>query len=306
VSERRIFRALLRLATRPFITAPASTPPSHTVAIVVPLSARDTLLPEEEVSLRQLSHFLGRYDKYLVAPRGSTITRDGFHTIGLDGKFFGSAAAHNKLVRRPEFYRLFQRYRYILVYHLDSLVLSDDLTRWCDAGWDFIGAPWLPCPDTPWVTEPRVGNGGFALMKIESVLQVLDTRYREEPVSYWSDLLLANADRVRWLFRGLARLQRVCPRVRLIDRLVREWRISENPGAYGDNNDFFWSYHASRFVPTFKVAPVDEGLRFAFEAAPRLCFELNHHRLPFGCHAWTKFDREFWRPYLVQADESAA
>jgi len=272
---------------------------------VIPLAARAELLPEEEVSLRQLSHFLGRYDKYLVAPEGLRIERDGFRTVYFKRKFFGSAAAHNKLVIRQDFYRAFANYRYILVYHLDSLVLSDELERWCAAGWDYIGAPWLPCPDTPWVKEARVGNGGFALMKVASVLDVLHERYLQHPARFWVDLFLAHAGVLGWLFNALERLQVRFDRSRIVDKAVLEWRASHDPGHYGDNNDFFWSYDAARLLPTFRVAPVEQGLRFAFEAAPRLCFELNHHRLPFGCHAWAKFDRDFWLPHLVPRESAA-
>jgi len=51
---------------------------------------------------------------------------------------------------------------------------------------------------------------------------------------------------------------------------------------------------------------VEEGLRFAFEGAPRMCFELNQQKLPFGCHAWAKFDRSFWEPYLIASDGTKA
>src|SRR5437773_2571678 len=81
-----------------------------------------------------------------------------------------------------------------------------------------IVAPWLPCSDTPWVKEPRVGNGGFTLMKVESVLKVLHNRYRKEPPSYWLDMLIRNSARLRLLFRILERLQRLFPRSRLINR----------------------------------------------------------------------------------------
>jgi hypothetical protein len=81
--------------------------------------------------------------------------------------------------------------------------------------------------------------------------------------------------------------------------------MTQNPGIHGRNNDYFWSYDAPRYW-SFRIAPVDEALQFAFEAAPRLCFELNHRRLPFGCHAWMKFDREFWKPYLLSTTETAA
>ena len=57
---------------------------------------------------------------------------------------------------------------------------------------------------------------------------------------------------------------------------------------------------AARELPTVMGEPQkDEGLRFSFEVAPRLCFELNGRRLPFGCHGWHRYDRTFWEPYLL-------
>jgi hypothetical protein len=68
----------------------------------------------------------------------------------------------------------------------------------------------------------------------------------------------------------------------------------------------FWADEAVTWVPEFRVASVEEGLRFAFEVAPRKCFELNAGQLPFGCHAWARYDRAFWEPYLLKEEENAA
>jgi hypothetical protein len=281
------------------------TPASRRVAIIVPLSSRPDLTPEEELSMRHLSHFLGTYDKYLVAPPGLSIERKGFKLVHFPAKFFGSAAAHNQLLMWPRFYRAFQKYEYILIYHLDSLVLSDEIIRWCDAGFDYIGAPWLPCGDTPWVKEARVGNGGFTLMKVANVLRVLYNRYKKEPAAYCSDLMMRNRKRFRPLFRLLEKLQPSFPNSKFINRPLYDLRKSERPDIHGCNNDYFWSFEAPRYLPEFKIASVEEGLRFAFEAAPRNCFEMNGRRLPFGCHAWTKFDRTFWEPYLLKSATGA-
>lgn len=299
----RVELPVLRLLTHLFVRSEnPKTSPSKTVAIVVPASSRTELLPEEEISVRHLFHFLGGYDKYWVAPSGGSIQREGFKILEFPRKFFGSVAAHNRLLMWPGFYQTFQDYEYILIYHLDSLVLSDEITDWCQAGWDYIGAPWVPCPDAPWIKEACVGNGGFTLMKVESVLKVLYNRYRKEPASYWSDLLVRNRSRLQLLFRFLEWLQPWFPASRTVNRPLEDLRKSEKPDIHGCNNDYFWSFQATRFLPEFKVASVEQGLRFAFEAAPRSCFELNGGQMPFGCHAWTKYDRSFWEPHLLIDD----
>jgi len=287
---------LTRMLVRPYRRAKA---PSKRVAIVVPLSARPELLPEEQLSLDHLCHFLGDYDKYFIIPPGISIGRAGFNNLHFPAKFFGSAAAHNRLLMWPNFYRTFEDYEYLLMYHLDSLVFSSDIERWCEAGFDYIGAPWIPCSDTPWVKEPRVGNGGFALMRIATVLSVLHNRYRQESATFWSDLVMRNAAKSTWLHSGLAAAGRMFPNSQIVNRLTEDLKITGKPDIHGRNNDFFWSFEAVRWCPEFRVAPVNDGLEFAFEAAPRMCFEMNQRRLPFGCHAWTKFDRAFWEPHLL-------
>lgn len=48
---------------------PLTNKATKEVAIVVPLSDRKDLTPEEEISYRHLMHYLGGYDKYMLAPR---------------------------------------------------------------------------------------------------------------------------------------------------------------------------------------------------------------------------------------------
>ena len=95
----------------------------------------------------------------------------GFGIKRFDNKYFGSAKAHTDLLFSPKFYKSFNSYKYILIYHLDSLVFSDQLRQWCELDYDFIGAPWVKHKDTVYagsMLEGKVGNGGFALKKVES------------------------------------------------------------------------------------------------------------------------------------------
>lgn len=59
------------------------------------------------------------------------------------------------------------------------------------------------------------------------------------------------------------------------------------------NEDIFW---ASREEKNFRIAPIDIALQFAFETNVKVCFEKNQRKLPFGCHAWQKYDFSFYRP----------
>ncbi len=269
---------------------------TRTVAVAVTLSDREGLTADEQISLRHLLHHLGRHDRYFVAPPGLPLPHPEFGVKRFPRRFFGSAAANGRLLLSAEFYRAFEAYEYILLYQLDALVFEDSLLEWCATGLDYVGAPYLPCDDSPWVRVPRVGNGGFSLRKVESFLRVLSSPRRyETPAEYWRRFAASRPAPGRWLHawrRPLKRL-RAFSGVRW---MTRRWR---------SNEDLFWSDEAVRFDPAFRVASVEQGLRFAFEVAPRRCFELNGRRLPFGCHAWPRYDRAFWEPYLLTGPAGA-
>ena len=61
------------------------------------------------------------------------------------------------------------------------------------------------------------------------------------------------------------------------------------------NEDIIWSL----FVP-FKKPNYLKALAFAFEMNPEQSFELNKRQLPFGCHAWEKYNPEFWKMYIPE------
>ena len=48
-----------------------------------------------------------------------------------------------------------------------------------------------------------------------------------------------------------------------------------------------------RTVPNFNVAPIGAALRFSWEVLPRRCYKICNGRLPFGIHAWARYDFPF-------------
>ncbi len=270
---------------------------SRIVAVVVPGYSRSEFTLDEEVSFRHLDTFLGHYDKFLVVPRSLSIQRAGFELKRFDDTFFGSAIANTRLMLSKTFYESFIDYQYILIYQLDALIFSDQLLEWCAAGWDYVGAPWIKCSDSPWVSKPRVGNGGFSLRNVHSFLRVLAShKYWIDPEAYWERISSEHSGFARYLHLP----NKLFKHVRAFNNVkqeIRQWHLRPDGTR---NEDHFWADHAVRYDPDFKVAPLDVGLRFAFEVTPRQCFEMNGRTLPFGCHAWQRYDRSFWEPYLIK------
>jgi hypothetical protein len=190
-------------------------------------------------------------------------------------------------------YEALSGYEYILISQLDALVLSNQLSHWCTAGYDYVGAPWLRDPDQPERGFSRAGNGGFSLRRVSSFLGVL------------------NQAGPSWVAMGRS----VTCRLPDLDRFPRRdrWRkrmriaravsagVQQYLARYGVHEDQFWADRAHLFDPAFKVAPPSVAVGFSFEVAPRYCFEINQRRLPCGCHAWGKYDRAFWEPHLLGA-----
>jgi hypothetical protein len=271
--------------------------PCKRVAIMVPLPS-PKLAPDDEISMRHLRAHLDHYDKFLLIPRGMRVDIPGFHVIELDHKHFGSAANHNRMLYLPEFWELFSDYEFALMYHLDALVFSDQLSEWCDKGYDFIGAPFIISDDSPWVKVERVGNGGFALYRVSSVLKVLWNRYRQRPSKYIEDHHWKWIERQKNLLKPVRAAVPQWLRGPLTDPLRNTVKRFDHIEANEVNNDAFWADEAKRYLPEFNIAPFDEGLRFAFEVAPSLCLERNGGQMPFGCHAWARYDRSFWERFF--------
>ena len=196
----------------------------------------------------------------------------------------------------PQFYKRFIDYKFILIYHLDALVFSDQLIEWCEMNYDYIGAPWIKHKDAPYAGNPtyegRVGNGGFSLRKIGSFLKVLcSKKYAIEPKAHWEKYYASKKGITKLFYLHKKLIKYVLPfnNVKL-----------DVSGFTNLSEEIFWVTRAKHYYPDFKFPPVETALRFAFESVPRYCFERNSHKLPFGCHAWQRYDREFWEPYLLK------
>ena len=271
--------------------------PTKRAAIVIPMHNRPGFTADEEISLRHLERHLGAYDRYFVAPRGLAVARSGYRVKYYSPRFFGSVEANRALLFAKHFYRGFLDYEYILIYHLDALVFSDDLEYWCDQGYDYIGAPWFEDRDAPERGFRGVGNGGFSLRDVRAFLRVLDSEvYKIEPNEYWRRYYSHRAGGAR--LKG--RIRTALKHLRLVNGV--RWHLRQ----YKPNEDLFWSYCAHHYDPGFRIADPMTALRFAFEVQPGYSLELTDGRLPFGCHAWPVYDREFWEPYLLPDASGAA
>lgn len=72
-------------------------------------------------------------------------------------------------------------------------------------------------------------------------------------------------------------------------------------GQWLGNEDMLFSMAAGRLIPfrwLLKLPQWQQALDFAFEQNVEKAFDLNQRRLPFGVHAWEKYNIEFWQKHI--------
>jgi hypothetical protein len=258
------------------------------VAIVVPIYK--PLNQDEKISFAHLKKHLVKFDRFMVMPETlpqTNIPTAGFQIIRFPDNNFSSVYSYSCLMNTKDFYEQFTGYEYILIYQLDALVFSNELLKWCNKGYDYIGAPWFTHIIGDFCTQKgltaNVGNGGFSLRKVASFLKVINT------VEKTSTKQVSN-HYLRKLYFIISILT---------GKSHKKW-LNTPPSSYPFNEDGFWSFEAPKYLKKFKIAPFNEALQFAFEKEPERCFKLNNGKLPFGCHAWSKYNPIFWKKYITR------
>ena len=267
----------------------------NSVTVVIPVY-KSSLSDSERISLEQCCKILGKHPFSLVCPDGLAIDeyvsyfeRYGvsFSCIHFDETYFRNIEGYNRLLLSLDFYQAFENFTYILIHQLDALVFKDELDAWCAKGYDYIGAPWFK---TFWRFKPgkrlyAVGNGGFSLRKVQSCIKVLSHTGKFKPYRYCFSFRNS-------LLLKLKKLSKAQWRALKFENTAHFF-ISINR----KTEDRFWSLDTRHAYVDFAVAPIEDGLKFAFECRPSYLYILNKN-LPFGCHAWNRYEPDFWRNAL--------
>jgi hypothetical protein len=260
---------------------------------------RSQLTELEEVSMRQLRHHLSALPIYGVCPHGVSLGPNVQH-VHFPDRYFRDLPAQNWLRLQPFFWRAFTQHEYILIYELDSIVISSDLERFCTGEYDYIGAPWIAFESGRPVRFTGVGNGGLSLRRVGAALSVLTSRRPfMTPREYWQKVGRSRA-RGRSVVSICGAVSKLLPWRNNVRWYTRQF-IHAPGRTWAPHEDKFWSHSAKIFHPEFKVAPVETALAFAFEGPVAFCLKHNGGRAPFGCHKWRYHacDRAYWESHLA-------
>ena len=261
------------------------------VCIVIPVY-KDKLSGAEEASFRRTLSVLSEYDTLIVCPEGLDTTaytsiagEKSLYFKTFAPSYFSGTEGYNRLLLSKEFYQPFSDYRYILICQLDAYVFRDELLEWCSKGYDFIGAPLVGhYTDTAFSPAMRVGNGGFSLRKVETALHFFASR--------------RNVFNAGQICRRIDIWKKPWTRIFVWGLMMLGWH--NKPQIVADrwrhNEDDFWSGLLSDSNYALRLPSPSEAMRFSFERFPKELYEMTGHALPFGCHAWEKYQfEEFWK-----------
>lgn len=268
--------------------------------IVIPCH-KVSLTKYEASSLMRCITVLSNFDIFLITYNDLNLknysyifnkTNKTYFVKYFDKKYFASITSYNSLMLDKNFYRIFDNYEFMLIYQLDAWVFRDELEFWLHKGFDYIGAPWFIDYDSsnqPMPFMEYCGNGGFSLRNIEKMYKLLSMNIylpktfmalfkANKKKKLVSNILSIPIFYLKWLFQK--------------ERFLTIWQLATL------NEDTLIAKVARKYYPDFKIATAQEAMPFAFECKPDYLFKLNGNKLPFGCHAYRKYNWNFWKKYI--------
>jgi hypothetical protein len=250
----------------------------------------------EIVSLYQCGSCLARHDIIILAPEG--IDLGHYHElmpvldeIRVPSHCMASIKAYNNLMISPLVYQAVRGYTHMLIHEPDAIVLNDELDHWCSQPHDYIGAPWFagyaaPVSDAPVI---GVGNFGLSLRKVDVAIEITESKRKWYP----SRQIVAD------LVNGIRMRNH-----HLFSKAISGIGLALTPhmawNSFEGNCDLFWCDIVPQMFPDFRLATSDEAMRFAWEVLPNRCYEICEGRLPFGIHAWARYDLPFLLPHFKE------
>ena len=264
---------------------------TNTCAIIIPLY-KAVLSPLETIALQQCRTILADYDLIFVKPDSLNLSSlnvelpSSSKAVSFNDDYFKSVYGYNNLMLSSEFYKQFLDYEYMLIYQLDAFVFKNELEKWCNSGYDYIGAPWL---------REEAFESSFKATK-ESIRSFFHRRFKIKDKHGMTDY-------GRQLFNTVGNGGLSLRRVRKFYQLCIDHQTLidtyKNKTASTYNEDMFWSIEINRTTKRLVIPGYKQALLFSIETAPKRAMQLTKNKLPFGCHAWDKA-RDFWRPYFKE------
>lgn len=233
-------------------------------AVVIPVY-KESLDAEEFFSVNYSLRQLIGHDIHWVAPKSLDMSYyiEKFQAKNLqrfeDG-FFKNIQGYNRLLVSVNFYQQFRDYEFMLVYQPDAIILKPELKFWLDKPYDYIGAPW-----------PSGYSLDINISKFSKAEAIKCTAF---------------------VGNGGLSLRRINACVALISEFKD---VSDTWYNMGHAEDLFFSLLGSTLSESFKIPNMAISARFSHDIDPIYLQKIISYELPFGVHAWSKYEKKYWQ-----------
>jgi hypothetical protein len=183
--------------------------------------------------------------------------------------YFNDVNGYNRLMLSKLFYQRFSTYKFILIYQLDAWIFSDQLEYWCKNNLDYVAAPHINEVNTNTVFLR------FYKKKLFPLLNIIGFNLN-----------------IKRIENGGFSLRKTKSFIRLLtffNKKSNKWNLNE---------DTFFFYHFNLLFFIFKLPTEKQALNFSFELSPEIAYKLNNEKLPFGCHAFQRYNSNFWKKFI--------
>lgn len=214
------------------------------------------------------------HDKSLTGAEWCKKGGFGFSIDYFNKSNFESVYSYSNLLLQDYFYKeyLALGFDYTYLYQLDCYLFKDELQKYADLGFDYIGAPIIATNSDWGQCGTYVGNGGFSLRNNRTMMKVL---WRES--EHWK---------------------------KYKEELENTYLPKNSDHKYIEFEDIFICRLLSRYV-YINIAPIDIASRFCFDRNSDVLYERCHYNIndketPMACHNiinqynwWKQFIPEF-------------
>ena len=261
------------------------------VTVVIPIYTLK-LSDVDWLALRQCFKVLGHYDIAIIKPQSLDLSpfpdliggNPQYRVEAFDDSYFAGREGYNRLMLSTDLYRRFLDSRYIFIHQSDVYVFRDELEQWCQRGYDYIGAPWLPA-------EGDVSGWNLPRRAIYMLRQLMGKRKSScHPIN-----LKYRVGNGGCSLRHTSHLHDAS--VKLADALAR---AAANSSTSENFEDVVWSVRVNELSPgTLRIAPYQEAALFSIESHPSMAMRITGGQLPMATHAFARRrNRTFWKQYI--------
>jgi hypothetical protein len=258
------------------------------LCVITPIY-KDELSDEEWLSINACQKHLQKYDCLIIAPQKlkngklhKELTNQ-YHWIWFADNHFESIQSYNHLLLSYQFYESFSNYSYMLLYQTDAFIFNNKIEEWMDENYSFVGAPWVTNAEQK---RFKLGacNGGFSLRKVDHIIKVLRSNKKVYPFLFHLTLL----QKKQSLWRKLKFI------IKFFTHL-ETFKTAKQNLIYNEDRIISAAWRQFTF---FSIPSPETASQFAWENEPAMLYELNKNTLPLGCHAWQKYDKEFYTQFI--------